>query len=51
MDKIPYANPILPPSIVKPVAPPGLQKLIDQCQNIYPDQTNPLQVTTVLKYW
>ncbi|XP_052869915.1 suppressor of fused homolog [Anopheles cruzii] len=31
--------------------PRGLQKLIEQCLKIYPDQTNPLQVTTVLKYW
>lgn len=35
----------------KLVAPPGLQKLIEQCSHIYPDQPNPLQVTTVLKYW
>lgn len=35
----------------KPVAPPGLQALIDQCVRVYPDQPNPLQVTTVLKYW
>ncbi len=35
----------------KPIAPPGLQKLIEQCQNLYPDQKNPLQVTTLLKYW
>lgn len=34
-----------------PTIPPGLRALIDQCQAIYPDQTNPLQVTTVLKYW
>ncbi|XP_053670207.1 suppressor of fused homolog [Anopheles nili] len=33
------------------VLPRGLQKLIEQCLKIYPDQTNPLQVTTVLKYW
>ncbi|XP_050082275.1 suppressor of fused homolog [Anopheles aquasalis] len=31
--------------------PRGLQKLIERCLKIYPDQTNPLQVTTVLKYW
>ncbi|XP_054747760.1 suppressor of fused homolog [Anastrepha obliqua] len=31
--------------------PPGLKALIDHCQSIYPDQANPLQVTTVLKYW
>ncbi|KFB40789.1 AGAP001948-PA-like protein [Anopheles sinensis] len=33
------------------ILPRGLQKLIEQCLKIYPDQTNPLQVTTVLKYW
>ncbi|XP_053694981.1 suppressor of fused homolog [Sabethes cyaneus] len=33
------------------LVPRGLQKLIEQCLKIYPDQTNPLQVTTVLKYW
>ncbi|XP_055639082.1 suppressor of fused homolog [Toxorhynchites rutilus septentrionalis] len=33
------------------MVPRGLQKLIEQCLKIYPDQTNPLQVTTVLKYW
>ncbi|XP_055383006.1 suppressor of fused homolog [Condylostylus longicornis] len=31
--------------------PPGLKTLIDQCHRIYPDQPNPLQVTTILKYW
>uniref|UniRef100_A0A0A1XJA4 Suppressor of fused homolog n=1 Tax=Zeugodacus cucurbitae TaxID=28588 RepID=A0A0A1XJA4_ZEUCU len=31
--------------------PPGLKALIDYCQSVYPDQPNPLQVTTVLKYW
>ncbi|XP_036342403.1 suppressor of fused homolog [Rhagoletis pomonella] len=31
--------------------PPGLKALIDHFQSIYPDQVNPLQVTTVLKYW
>ncbi|XP_004529152.1 suppressor of fused homolog isoform X2 [Ceratitis capitata] len=31
--------------------PPGLKSLIEHCQSVYPDQPNPLQVTTVLKYW
>lgn len=36
----------------KPIAPPaGLQAIINQCLKIYPDQPNPLQVTTVIKYW
>lgn len=39
-------------SISKPIAPPaGLQAIINQCLKIYPDQPNPLQVTTVVKYW
>ncbi|XP_067619814.1 suppressor of fused homolog [Eurosta solidaginis] len=34
------------------IQPPlGLKALIDHFQNIYPDQPNPLQVTTILKYW
>lgn len=36
----------------KQMAPPaGLQSIINECLKIYPDQPNPLQVTTVLKYW
>ncbi|XP_013107141.1 suppressor of fused homolog [Stomoxys calcitrans] len=37
----------------KPKCPPpaGLKALIDKLQSVYPDQPNPLQVTTVLKYW
>lgn len=36
----------------KPIAPPaGLQAIINKCLKIYPDQPNPLQVTTVIKYW
>lgn len=31
--------------------PTGLKALIDHCQSVYPEQPNPLQVTTVLKYW
>lgn len=33
-------------------APPaGLQAIVNECLKIYPDQPNPLQVTTRLKYW
>lgn len=40
------------PMVPKPIAPPaGLQAIINQCMKIYPDQPNPLQVTTVVKYW
>lgn len=40
------------PNAPKPIAPPaGLQAIINQCLKIYPDQPNPLQVTTVVKYW
>lgn len=35
----------------RPIAPPGFEILNEECLKIYPDQTNPLQVTTVLKYW
>ncbi|KAH8420712.1 hypothetical protein KR222_002484 [Zaprionus bogoriensis] len=31
--------------------PPGLKSLIDHLKSVYPDQPNPLQVTTLLKYW
>ncbi|EDV94469.1 suppressor of fused homolog [Drosophila grimshawi] len=31
--------------------PPGLKSLIDHLITVYPDQPNPLQVTTLLKYW
>lgn len=31
--------------------PAGLKALIEKLQSVYPDQPNPLQVTTVLKYW
>lgn len=46
MDKKTVSNP------TKPITPPaGLQAIINQCLKIYPDQPNPLQVTTVVKYW
>lgn len=35
----------------KPTPPAGLQSIINECLKIYPDQPNPLQVTTVIKYW
>lgn len=31
--------------------PKGLEALLKTCETIYPDQKNPLQVTTILKYW
>ncbi|XP_034838145.1 suppressor of fused homolog isoform X2 [Maniola hyperantus] len=31
--------------------PAGLKALYEVCSNVYPDQPNPLQVTTRLKYW
>ncbi|EDV42225.1 uncharacterized protein Dana_GF17874 [Drosophila ananassae] len=34
---------------VKP--PPGLKAIIDHLAQVYPEQPNPLQVTTLLKYW
>lgn len=35
----------------KPAPPAGLQTIISECMKIYPDQPNPLQVTTVVKFW
>lgn len=31
--------------------PAGLASLYMLCKRIYPDQCNPLQATTVVKYW
>lgn len=31
--------------------PPGLAALYMLCKRIYPDQCNPLQATTLVKYW
>ena len=31
--------------------PPGLQALYFACHLLYPDQYNPLQITSVRKYW
>ncbi|XP_050546318.1 uncharacterized protein LOC126908362 [Daktulosphaira vitifoliae] len=36
----------MPPSL-----PVGLTSLYSLCKRIYPDQCNPLQATTVVKYW
>ena len=32
-------------------SPPGLSAIYRFLRQIYPDQTNPLQVTALLKYW
>ena len=39
---------VLPPTSALPY---GLQALHERCASVYPDQTNPLQVTAVIKYW
>ncbi|XP_065338196.1 suppressor of fused homolog [Cloeon dipterum] len=31
--------------------PPGLDALYNLCRRVYPDQPNPLQVNSVVKYW
>lgn len=36
---------------VLPSPPAGLKAIIDMLHCVYPDQPNPLQVTTLLKYW
>lgn len=33
------------------VAPPGLKALLAHCTKTYPEQKNPLQITTRMKYW
>lgn len=33
------------------VAPPGLRYLLAHCTKIYPEQKNPMQITTRTKYW
>lgn len=33
------------------IRPPGLQALHDLLRQIYPDQINPLTITTIVKYW
>lgn len=43
MEKNGAAGPVKPPA--------GLQSIINECLKIYPDQPNPLQVATVVKYW
>lgn len=41
-------NPLTQPL---PPTPPGLQALYETCNKAYPDQSNPLQVTAVVKFW
>ncbi|KAL0269736.1 UNVERIFIED_CONTAM: hypothetical protein PYX00_007371 [Menopon gallinae] len=40
-----------PPMNFLPPTPPGLESLYALCRRIYPDQSNPLQVTALVKYW
>jgi len=40
----------LPPPPPSPRAP-GLDALHSLCKQIYPDQSNPLTVTAIVKYW
>uniref|UniRef100_A0A1B6C1J0 Suppressor of fused homolog n=1 Tax=Clastoptera arizonana TaxID=38151 RepID=A0A1B6C1J0_9HEMI len=39
------------PTNLMPPTPPGLEALYFTCRRIYPDQTNPLQVAALVKYW
>ncbi|XP_054168726.1 suppressor of fused homolog [Oppia nitens] len=39
------------PQTMHSMISPGLQSLYDHCLRVYPTQSNPLQVTAVLKYW
>jgi len=36
---------------IRQVLPAGLDSLYILCKRIYPDQCNPLQATTLVKYW
>lgn len=38
-------------SINSQTPPIGLASLYTLCKRVYPDQCNPLQATTVIKYW
>ena len=37
--------------MMQPTIPLGLQALYDSCLRAYPDQSDALQVTAVVKYW
>lgn len=39
------------PVLQRPVIPLGLEALYATCRHIYPEQSNPLQVTALVKYW
>lgn len=39
------------PAVNQRNIPKGLAALLKTCNQIYPDQQNPLQVTTILKFW
>lgn len=39
------------PQYMPPTPPAGLASLYMLCRRIYPDQCNPLQATTLVKYW
>jgi len=34
-----------------PTLAPGFQAIVGACQRLYPEQKNPLQISTVVKYW
>lgn len=40
-----------PPQLPVVTPPPGLEAIYNSCKKIYSDQSNPLQVTAVVKYW
>lgn len=44
-------KPKMPKQPQEVIAPPGLKSLLAHCAKIYPDQKNPLQISTRMKYW
>jgi len=53
-DEMHYMRPPRTPSELSyylPTPPTGLAALYTLCRRTYPDQCNPLQATTVVKYW
>lgn len=44
-------RPLSEVSYISQTPPAGLAALYMLCKRLYPDQCNPLQATTLLKYW
>lgn len=44
-------TPLLDISCLGQTLPAGLSSLYTLCKRVYPDQCNPIQATTVIKWW